>query len=164
MRLTLIAATAGLLVLAAAPDASAQARYKVGVLTCTATDSPAGSIDASTRELQCHFVGESVDKYYRGSIQAFRRDIGSARQSRMAWAVLARAPNPWSRVLVGRYAPVGAALAGQVGAGALIGGGATELGGPTGSIILQPLGDGEGADIAAAVASLGLRTTRRPRH
>ena len=161
-----IAAAAGLAALATASSALAQSHFAVGVLTCTAKDRP-GLIDGSTRDLLCHFVGRDRDKWYRGSIRRFGRAIGSAQQERIAWTVVAPSPEPWSRFLVGSYTTLGAGAAagGDVGADALVGGGATELGGPQGSIILQPLKGGtqEGVSIAAAVASLGLRTTRRPR-
>ena len=160
-----IAAAAGLAALATASSALAQSHFAVGVLTCTAKDRP-GLIDGSTRDLLCHFVGRHRDKWYRGSIRRFGRAIGSAQQARIAWTVLAPSPEPWSRFLVGSYTTLGAgATAGgsDVGADALVGGGATELGGPQGSIILQPLRveTQEGVSIAAAVASLGLRTMRR---
>lgn len=150
-RLKIAAATLGLL--AAASVAEAQTRVEVGVLTCNARGSQ-GFIVGSTRELSCRFKRQGRDEFYHGTINKFGLDIGSTKQAKIGWAVLAPTSNLPPRSLNGTYAGVSAeATVGLgVGANALIGGSKR-------SIILQPLSvqAQEGLNIAAGVSQLRLR-------
>jgi hypothetical protein len=136
-----------------ASDAKAQARVEVGVLTCTASEST-GFIIGSTKYLRCRFNKPGRDEYYSGTIQKFGLDIGSTKQTSIAWAVLAPTANLPPRSLKGTYGGVGAeATVGLgVGANALIGGSRR-------SIVLQPLSvqAQQGLNIAAGVQALELR-------
>ncbi|KAB2915274.1 MAG: DUF992 domain-containing protein [Hyphomicrobiaceae bacterium] len=137
----------------AAPEAQAQARVEVGVLTCTARSST-GFIVGSTKYLSCRFNRPGRDEFYRGTISKFGLDIGTAKQTAIAWAVFAPTANLPPRSLNGTYGGVGAeATVGLgVGANALIGGSKR-------SIILQPLSvqAQQGLNLAAGIASLELR-------
>lgn len=150
-RLKIAAATLGLL--AAASVAEAQTRVEVGVLTCNARGSQ-GFIVGSTRELSCRFKRQGRDEFYHGTINKFGLDIGSTKQAKIGWAVLAPTSNLPPRSLNGTYAGVSAeATVGLgVGANALVGGSKR-------SIILQPLSvqAQEGLNIAAGVSQLRLR-------
>jgi hypothetical protein len=156
---SLIAAAIGLAALAAVPSTQAQSHFTVGVITCTADG--AEFIDSSTERLDCHYTGfVEQDTWYRGTIRKLDVDLGSLRQARIAWAVLAPDPETLGRFLTGTYVPLGtgATADGGVGAKALIGG-------EKGAVILQPLraGSQEGVSIAGAVVSIGFRHMRRPR-
>jgi hypothetical protein len=137
----------------AAPEAQAQARVEVGVLTCTVRGG-AGFIVGSTKELRCHFHKPGRDEYYRGTIKKFGLDIGLTQQSAIAWAVLAPTTKLPPLSLSGDYGGISAeaTIGLGVGANALVGGSNT-------SIILQPLSvqAQQGLNIAAGVASLQLR-------
>jgi len=137
----------------AGTQAQAQARVEVGVLTCTVRGGT-GFIIGSTKELRCRFNKPGRDEFYYGSISKFGLDIGTTRQSAIAWAVLAPTANLPPRSLSGSYGGVSAeATVGLgVGANALIGGSKR-------SIILQPLSvqAQQGLNIAAGIAALQLR-------
>ncbi len=137
--------------------AQAATRVEVGVLTCTAASST-GFIVGSTRTLRCRFNRQGKDEFYTGTIQKFGLDLGSTQKAQIAWAVLAPTANLPPRSLVGSYGGVSAeaTIGVGVGANALIGGSAK-------SIVLQPLSvqSQQGLNIAAGIASLELRPTRR---
>ena len=65
----------------AGPEAQAQARVEVGVLTCTVRGG-AGFIVGSTKELRCRFNKPGRDEFYRGTINKFGIDIGIDASSR----------------------------------------------------------------------------------
>jgi hypothetical protein len=146
------AAVAGLTMLSAG-QAQAQARVEVGVLTCTVRGGT-GFIVGSTKDLRCRFNRPGRDEFYFGSISKFGLDIGSTKQSTIAWAVLAPTAKLPPASLSGNYAGVSAeATVGLgVGANALIGG-------SNKGIILQPLSvqSQQGFNIAAGIAALTLR-------
>ena len=136
----------------AGPQARAQARVEVGVLTCT-VHGGTGFIVGSTKELHCRFNKPGHDEFYRGTINKFGIDIGTTKQSAIAWAVFAPTAKLRPGSLVGGYGGVSAeATVGLgVGANALVGGSSK-------NIILQPLSVSaqQGLNIAAGVASLQL--------
>jgi hypothetical protein len=138
----------------AGPEAAT--RVEVGVLTCTAGSST-GFIVGSTRELRCQFKRRGKDEYYTGTIQKFGLDIGSTRQARIAWAVLAPTRALPPRSLAGSFGGVGAEATVGVGVGAN-----ALIGGSSKSIVLQPLSvqSQQGLNIAAGVAGLQLRPVR----
>ena len=148
----LLAAVAGLATLAVA-RAEAQARIEVGVLTCTVRGGT-GFIIGSTKDLRCRFNKPGRDEFYHGTISKFGLDIGTTKQTAIAWAVFAPTTRLPPGSLNGNYGGVSAeATVGLgVGANALIGG-------SNKNIILQPLSvqAQQGLNIAAGVASLQLR-------
>jgi hypothetical protein len=152
----MLASAAIAMTAAFAPEAAAQARVEVGVLTCTVSGG-VGFIVGSTKELRCHFNKPGRDEFYHGTINKFGIDIGVTKQSAIAWAVLAPTANLRPGSLNGGYGGVSAeATVGLgVGANALIGG-------SNKGIILQPLSvtAQQGLNIAAGVASLQLRADR----
>ena len=122
-RVSMLAAGAALAALAMASAAEAQTRVEVGVLTCSARGSQ-GFIIGSSRELRCQFKRQGRDEFYQGTIDKFGIDIGSTKQAKIGWAVLAPTSNLPPRSLNGTYAGVSAeATVGLgVGANALVGG------------------------------------------
>ena len=149
---SLLTAVVGLVGLAAA-EAQAQARVEVGVLTCTVRGGT-GFIVGSTKDLSCRFNRPGRDEFYHGTISKFGIDIGSTKQSSIAWAVLAPTARLPPGSLSGNYGGVSAeaTIGVGVGANALIGGSSK-------SIILQPLSvqAQQGLNLAAGVAALQLR-------
>jgi hypothetical protein len=146
---------AGMVALAAAAStqAQAQARVEVGVLTCTVRGGT-GFIVGSTKELRCRFNRPGRDEFYHGSISRFGLDVGSTKQSAIAWAVLAPTARLRPGSLNGNYGGVSAEATVGVGVGAN-----ALVGGSNKSIILQPLSvqAQQGLNIAAGVAALTLR-------
>jgi Protein of unknown function (DUF992) len=155
-RALMVTAGAALAALATFTTAQAETRVEVGVLTCTAGGS-SGFIIGSTRELRCRFNRQGRDEFYRGTIDKFGIDIGSTKQAKISWAVLAPTSNVSPRSLNGTYAGVSAeATVGLgVGANALVGGSQN-------SIVLQPVSvqAQEGLNIAAGVSQLKLAAGR----
>jgi hypothetical protein len=151
----MIAAIACMTGLAAA-EAQAQARVEIGVLTCTVRGGT-GFIVGSTKDLSCRFNRPGRDEFYHGTISKFGIDIGTTKQSSIAWAVLAPTAQLPPGSLSGSYGGVSAeATVGLgVGANALIGGSSR-------NIILQPLSvqAQQGLNIAAGIAALQLRASR----
>jgi hypothetical protein len=149
----MILAAMAALTASAAPQAQAQARVEVGVLTCTVRGG-AGFIVGSTKDLRCRFNKSGRDEFYRGTISKFGIDIGTTKQTSIAWAVLAPTAQLPPGSLNGNYGGVSAeATVGLgVGANALIGGSSK-------NIILQPLSvqAQQGLNIAAGIAALSLR-------
>ncbi|HEX6001631.1 MAG TPA: DUF992 domain-containing protein [Hyphomicrobiaceae bacterium] len=145
-----IAATA----LIAAPEAAT--RVEVGVLTCQAASST-GFIVGSTRELRCRFKRQGKDEIYTGTINKFGIDIGTTKEAKIAWAVLAPTSALPPRSLSGSYGGVSAEATVGIGLGAN-----ALIGGSDRSIVLQPLSvqAQEGLNIAAGIASLQLRARR----
>jgi hypothetical protein len=152
---SMIAAIACMTGLAAA-EAQAQARVEIGVLTCTVRGGT-GFIVGSTKDLSCRFNRPGRDEFYHGTISKFGIDIGTTKQSSIAWAVLAPTAQLPPGSLSGSYGGVSAeATVGLgVGANALIGGSSR-------NIILQPLSvqAQQGLNIAAGIAALQLRASR----
>jgi len=148
----MLAAVAGLTTLAA-PQAQAQARVEVGVLTCTVRGGT-GFIIGSTKDLRCRFNRPGRDEFYYGSISKYGLDIGSTKQSTIAWAVFAPTAKLPPASLSGNYGGVSAEATVGLGVGAN-----ALLGGSKKSIILQPLSvqSQQGLNIAAGVAALQLR-------
>jgi Protein of unknown function (DUF992) len=148
----MLAVFAGLTALAAA-EAQAQARVEVGVLTCTVRGGT-GFIVGSTKDLSCRFNRPGRDEFYHGTISKFGIDIGTTKQSSLAWAVLAPTAQLPPGSLSGNYGGVSAeaTIGVGVGANALIGGSSK-------NIILQPLSvqAQQGLNIAAGIAALSLR-------
>jgi hypothetical protein len=149
---SLLTAAACLAVLAVT-EARAQARVEVGVLTCTVRGGT-GFIVGSTKDLSCRFNRPGRDEFYHGTISKFGIDIGSTKQSAIAWAVLAPTAKLPPGSLSGNYGGVSAeaTIGVGVGANALIGGSSK-------NIILQPLSvqAQQGLNLAAGIAALQLR-------
>jgi hypothetical protein len=149
---SLLTAAACLAVLAVT-EARAQARVEVGVLTCTVRGGT-GFIVGSTKDLSCRFNRPGRDEFYHGTISKFGIDIGSTKQSAIAWAVLAPTARLPPGSLSGNYGGVSAeaTIGVGVGANALIGGSSK-------NIILQPLSvqAQQGLNLAAGIAALQLR-------
>jgi hypothetical protein len=134
-------------------QAQAQARIEVGVLTCTIRGGT-GFIVGSTKDLRCRFNKPGRDEFYHGTISKFGIDIGTTKQSAIAWAVFAPTANLRPGSLNGNYGGVSAEATVGVGVGAN-----ALIGGSNKSIILQPLSvqAQQGLNIAAGVAALQLR-------
>jgi Protein of unknown function (DUF992) len=149
---SMLAVVAGLTGLAAA-EAQAQARVEVGVLTCTVRGGT-GFIVGSTKDLSCRFNRPGRDEFYHGTISKFGIDIGTTKQSSLAWAVLAPTAQLPPGSLSGNYGGVSAEATVGVGVGAN-----ALIGGSSKSIILQPLSvqAQQGLNIAAGIAALSLR-------
>jgi hypothetical protein len=149
----IVAAVAALASMLVASQAEAQARVEVGVLTCNARQS-SGFIIGSTKYLRCRFRRPGRDEFYHGTISRFGLDVGTARATSIAWAVLAPTAKLPPRSLSGNYGGIGAEATVGVGVGAN-----ALVGGSRRSIILQPVSvqAQTGLNIAAGVQSLRLR-------
>ncbi len=139
------------------PAEAAGERIEVGMLRCTVS-ADENFIVGSTRRLACRFEpsdGGPAEKY-RGEITRLGIDLGTARTTHIAWAVLAPKTGRRAGALAGDYGGVSAeATAGAgIGANALVGGFGR-------SITLNPVSvqTQTGANIAAGIA--GLKLTRR---
>ena len=148
-----ILAVAACLTGLAAVEAQAQARVEVGVLTCTVRGGT-GFIVGSTKDLSCRFNRPGRDEFYHGTISKFGIDIGTTKQSSIAWAVLAPTAQLPPGSLSGNYGGVSAEATVGVGIGAN-----ALIGGSSKNIILQPLSvqAQQGLNIAAGIAALSLR-------
>ena len=137
----------------ASGEAQAQARVEVGVLTCTVRGGT-GFIIGSTKDLRCRFNRPGRDEFYHGSISKFGIDVGTTKQSAIAWAVLAPTAKLRPGSLSGNYGGVSAEATVGIGVGAN-----ALIGGSSKNIILQPLSvqAQQGLNIAAGIASLQLR-------
>src|SRR5438477_8103811 len=131
-RIALLAVAVGMATIAGS-EAQAQARVEVGVLTCTIRGGT-GFIVGSTKDLRCRFNKPGRDEFYHGTISKFGIDIGSTKQSAIAWAVFAPTANLRPGSLNGNYGGVSAEATVGVGVGAN-----ALIGGSNKSIILQPL-------------------------
>jgi hypothetical protein len=156
LRLTLAAlGTAVAATLAAGlPASAADERVEIGILRCSVAGDH-NFIVGSTRTLSCRFEPSdaSPTEFYGGKITRVGLDLGKARTTSIAWAVLAPKTGRRAGALAGSYGGLSAeATAGAgVGANALIGG--LER-----SIALNPVSvqTQTGANLAAGVAGLKL--------
>ena len=152
-RLAAILAASMAMVVVASAEAQAQTRVEIGVLTCTVRGG-SGFIIGSTKDSRCRFNKPGRDEFYHGTISKFGLDIGTTKQTAIAWAVFAPTARLQPGSLSGNYGGVSAeATVGLgVGANALIGG-------SNKNIILQPLSvqAQQGLNIAAGIAALQLR-------
>ena len=136
-----------------AQPAFAQARAKVGTLTCNISGG-IGMIVTSKKTMVCTFAPSKGGKeVYVGSISKFGLDVGATNKGRMVWAVFPPTTRP-ANALVGTY--VGGSAEATVGAGV----GANALvGGSNRTISLQPVSvQGQsGLNFAVGVSGLELR-------
>ena len=137
----------------ATAEAQAQARVEVGVLTCTVR-AGTGFIVGSTKDLRCRFNKPGRDEFYHGTISKFGLDIGTTKQTAIAWAVFAPTARLPPGSLNGNYGGVSAEATVGLGVGAH-----ALIGGSNKNIILQPLSvqAQQGLNIAAGIAALQLR-------
>lgn len=147
----------GAVAFAALAAAPAEARARVGVLTCTVAPG-VSFIIGSQKALNCEY--RSVRGYreqYTGRITRFGLDVGFTTGGRIAWAVFAPS-QPGPGTLAGGYVGASgeATLGAGVGANALVGGFQR-------SVTLQPLSVGaqKGLDIALAASGMELDYTGR---
>src|SRR6266853_1712589 len=148
-QIAILAAVMGVAALAGS-EAQAQARVEVGVLTCTVRGGT-GFIVGSTKELRCRFNKPGRDEFYHGTISKFGLDIGTTKQSAIAWAVFAPTAKLRPGSLNGNYGGVSAEATVGVGVGAN-----ALIGGSNKGIILQRLSVSaqQGLNLAAGIASL----------
>lgn len=138
------------------PDAQAQNRTRVGVLTCNVSGG-IGLIVTSQKTTACTFrPRRGRIEHYVGAIRKFGLDIGATRRGILTWAVLSGgslAPG----ALTGSY--VGATAEATIGAGL---GANVLVGGSNRSIALQPLSvSGQtGLNLALGVGDFELRAVR----
>jgi uncharacterized protein DUF992 len=158
MKKLVMALTAiGLLSMAGAPAAQAQADVRSGVLTCKVAPSVSFVI-GSQKGLDCYFRSHNGrHEHYVGYITRFGVDLGFTTGGELAWAVFA----PSQRVrgaLAGTYAGASSEATIGVGVGANV-----LVGGFQGSVSLQPVSvtAQQGLSAAATVTGLELRPTRR---
>ena len=152
----IVAASAGLLILAAATSTSAQSGVNLGSLTCNVAGG-VGFVFGSSKELSCLFnrVNGTAERY-TGTIKKFGVDIGFTKESHIIWLVFA--PGTLAKdALAGDYAGGGgsAAVGVGVGANAMIGGGAK-------NVTLQPVSvEGSvGLNVAAGVVAVELKAAK----
>jgi len=137
--------------------AMAQARAKVGTLTCDIS-AGIGLIITSRKEMTCMFTPANPGprEVYVGSITKFGLDIGATAGGEMVWSVYA--PTEWRHgALAGHYG--GATAEATVGAGL---GANVLVGGNSRTVSLQPISvQGQaGLNVAAGVAELDLHPAR----
>ncbi len=155
LKKTLIA-TAGLALVALAPQAPAQAAATVraGLLTCNVA-SGWSFVFGSSRDLRCTYTnagGKRVE-HYTGTISKFGIDVGYLQSGVIAWAVLAPTTDLAAGALAGDYGGLTAGATTGVGGNANV-----LIGGSTKAISLQPLsleGD-QGFNVAAGIAAISL--------
>ena len=138
--------------------AAAQARAKVGTLTCNMSGG-LGMIVASRKELRCTFSPSPRGwrrEAYVGAITRVGIDLGAPQGGRLVWAVYAPT-DAGGAALAGDYGGASAEATVGVGAGAN-----ALLGGSRRTVMLQPLSvQGQtGVSLAAGVAGLSLRSAR----
>jgi hypothetical protein len=152
----IVAASAGLLLLAAAAPTSAQTGVNLGSLTCNVAGGM-GFVFGSSKELSCLFNrANGTAERYTGSIKKFGVDIGFTKESQIIWLVTAPG-NVGPGALAGSYA--GATLGATVG----VGGSANVLiGGSTKQITLQPISveGAVGLNIAGGIGEIDLRAVK----
>jgi len=135
--------------------AQAEARIKVGVLTCE-TEAGIGLIVVSSKRIACEFEGEDGSyETYTGTLRKFGLDVGFTAVTKIAWIVFTAADTPArGKYLAGRY--VGGSTEATVGLGL----GANWLvGGNNRAFALQPWSvQGQaGLNLSIAFAGLTLR-------
>ncbi|HEX2839790.1 DUF992 domain-containing protein [Hyphomicrobium sp.] len=148
------AVLAAVSVLAHSP-AAAQAKIKVGTLTCTG-GAGVGLVLGSKKSYSCTYSsvsGKSLEDY-AASITKIGLDIGVTEKSVIVWTVLASADALDPRALAGNYAGATADVAIGIGGGAKV-----LVGGSNNSIVLQPVSvQGQtGLNLAVGVAELSIR-------
>ncbi len=148
------AVLAAVSVLANSP-AVAQAKIKVGTLTCTG-GAGIGLVLGSKKSYSCTYSsisGKNLEDY-TASITKIGLDIGVTEKSVIVWSVLASADALDPRALAGNYAGATADVAIGIGGGAKV-----LVGGSNNSIVLQPVSvQGQtGLNLAVGVAELSIR-------
>lgn len=131
---------------------------EVGSLDC-AIDAGTGFIFGSSKDLRCTFTpanAEFLPESYFGNVSKFGLDIGSTKETRMQWLVLASSSNIYAPgALGGDYVGASAEVTAGVGAGAnlLVGGSGTNF-------TLQPVSvqTQTGLNIAVGVSQFQLRS------
>jgi hypothetical protein len=150
--LTALAATA--LVLGAG-GAQADARVKIGVLSCD-VEAGTGYIIGSSKDMSCWFHGDGYrSESYSGNITKFGLDVGHTRHTHIEWLVLAATSTHYTHhALAGEY--IGASAEGTIGAGV---GANWLIGGSHKSFALQPISvqAQTGFDVSLALSNLTLR-------
>jgi hypothetical protein len=162
LKLSIVAAFAGLAFFAIPAYAAEKATVKTGYLTCDEAGGW-GLILGSSHGVHCRYTSNKHrTEYYTGSISKFGADIGYLRSAVILWAVAAPTTDLGPGALAGDYAGAQASVALGVGAGANV-----LLGGFHKSIALQPVSvEGQnGLNVAAGIAAMSLRYegTRPPR-
>lgn len=146
----------GALALAALAAAPAEARVRVGLLSCEV--SPGVSfIIGSQKDLFCTFKSvRGYREHYVGHVSRFGLDVGFTSGGKIVWAVFAPS-RPGPGALAGAYG--GATAEATVGAGVAAN---AMIGGFHNSITLQPVSVGAqtGLDVALAASGLELAPAR----
>ena len=146
-------ATAGLVLGAGA--AQADARVKIGVLSCDVA-AGTGYIIGSSKDMTCWFHGDGyAPETYQGTIQKFGLDIGVTHRTHIEWLVFAATNTRYSRhALAGEY--IGASAEGTIGVGV---GANWLIGGSHRSFSLQPISvqAQTGVNLSLALSNLTLR-------
>jgi Protein of unknown function (DUF992) len=154
----LLVAVLALATVAAASEASAQGRAKVGALACNLAPS-VGFIVGGSQRLSCRYTPDlgGPPEIYVGTLSTVGLDIGVNGGGRMVWAVFAPTNGYVRGALAGNYA--GASADAALGIG---GGGNVLVGGSRRSIALQPLSleANTGVNLAAGISQLRLRWAR----
>ena len=138
--------------LSAAP-ADAQARIRVGVLSCRGSSS--SFIVGSVTSLGCTFQPSAGGaERYSATVRRVGLDVGTPSRTALSWIVLAPTNRIGPGELSGSYGGVSAGAAVGVGGGANV-----LVGGSRNSIALQPLSvqGGTGVNLAVGIAGLELR-------
>lgn len=150
-----LAAIVALGMLGLTTEASAQARAKVGSLTCNLAPT-VGFIIGSSQRLSCTYTpdGPFPPETYVGNLSTVGLDIGFKGGGRMLWAVFAPTSGYPRGALAGTYVGASADVAVGLGLGAN-----ALIGGSRRSIALQPLSveANTGVNLAAGVSRLRLR-------
>ncbi|MGD9502732.1 MAG: DUF992 domain-containing protein [Methyloceanibacter sp.] len=132
----------------------AEARVKVGTLTCNLSSS-VGMVIGSRQAANCVFTPSHYGKRerYRGDIGRLGLDLGATHGGRLVWGVFASVAGPRPGALRGTY--VGAAGDASIGVGL---GANVLVGGSNRSFALQPVSfkAQSGLNIAVGVARLTL--------
>ena len=151
----LLAAVLALATVAAAGEASAQGRAKVGTLACNLAPS-VGFIVGGRQRMSCRYTPDlgGPPEVYVGTLSTVGLDIGINGGGRMIWAVFAPTNGYVRGALAGNYAGASADVALGVGLGAN-----ALVGGSRRSIALQPVSveANTGVNLAAGVSNLRLR-------
>jgi hypothetical protein len=154
----LLVVAIALATVAAATEASAQERAKVGTLVCNLAPS-VGFIVGGNQRLSCRYNPDvpAPPEVYVGSITTVGLDIGFKSGGRMIWAVFAPTSGYIRGALAGNYAGASADVSLGIGLGAN-----ALIGGSRRSIALQPLSveANTGVNLAAGVSQLRLRWAR----
>lgn len=141
------------LIAATAAQAQSSTRVEVGVLNCNVAGG-SGFVFGSSKSLSCTLQRSGPNERYRGTITKYGIDVGTTKQSVLAWAVFAPTKNVPRGALRGSYNGVSGEATIGVGLGANV-----LIGGSDRTIVLQPLSvqARQGLNIAAGVASRQLR-------